>query len=722
MKKQSHVKKLIFLLLSFSMTFQVFGKDNIQNEIKEMQEQTKKILKENSTISTEAHNKMTKDGIFSKCEKTDYFELGMCYGKCDKGWKGVLNRCYKNCDEGYTDTGIACVLPPDLKKRPKYNRGAGTAQVCPSGKDKKAGRCLDRCKNGYAADKYGNRCRQSCGRGYRTYRYVCYKNWRSWNWRKSYSRGLGKLPSICPQGKEKEVALCYPKCKNGFTGRGPLCLGSCPNGYKNLEVTCKSPGDIKKKVSKERRAGLPVYVGIKKPKNIKYIKDEFGRSLILHGVNSSNSSKSNKEFMPWVTENDVIQETKQFGFNGIRFLIFWAAVEPKKGEYDYKYLERVAERVKWYTDNGAYVVLDMHQDVYGYAVGGNGAPAWATDVGPYEEYLKEDVTDIIYEKTEWEPVKHMWWLENINPATMEAYKRFWDYDNHPWLQDHYVNAWKEVAKKFKDNPKVIGYDLMNEPHHPNLTPYFEHRYLGGFYKRLIKGIRELDNDKYIFFEPRSFSVNFGLPSGLKKVEDIRRGESRIVYSPHLYPVFIHEDVPYGSADKRQVSMWSRNRSREANLHEAPLWAGEVGANENAGDFNNYVEEALNLFDYMGAGWAWYSNQPSKTWALVDWDRKENKKLFFLVRAYPRAVAGHPEGYSFDVYKAEFFLKFKTKENVKAKTEIFVPKRHYPNGYTIKVYNTHKDASWSHTYDDESQILYLETKHVSEPYAVVIERK
>ena len=112
---------------------------------------------------------------------------------------------------------------------------------------------------------------------------------------------------------------------------------------------------MKKKVSKERRAGLPVYVGIKKPKNIKYIKDEFGRSLILHGVNSSNSSKSNKQFMPWVTKQDVIQETKQFGFNGIRFLIFWAAVEPKKGVYDYKYLERVAERVKWYTDNGAYV-------------------------------------------------------------------------------------------------------------------------------------------------------------------------------------------------------------------------------------------------------------------------------------------------------------------------------------------------------------------------------
>ena len=83
----------------------------------------------------------------------------------------------------------------------------------------------------------------------------------------------------------------------------------------------------------------------------------------------------------------------------------------------------------------------------------------------------------------------MWWLENVNPATMETYRRFWDYENHSWLQNHYINAWKEVAKKFKGNPKVLGYDLMNEPHHPNLTPYFEYKYLGGFYKDSFKKSR-----------------------------------------------------------------------------------------------------------------------------------------------------------------------------------------------------------------------------------------
>ena len=31
--------------------------------------------------------------------------------------------------------------------------------------------------------------------------------------------------------------------------------------------------------------------------------------------------------------------------------------------------------------------------------------------------------------------------------------------------------------------------------------------------------------------------------------------------------------------------------READLHEAPLWVGEFGGNENVGDYNNYIEEA-----------------------------------------------------------------------------------------------------------------------------------
>ena len=113
--------------------------------------------------------------------------------------------------------------------------------------------------------------------------------------------------------------------------------------------------------------------------------------------------------MSWVKEKDVIHETKKLGMNAVRLLIFWAAVEPQKGIYDEEYLERLAKRVKWYTDNGAWVILDMHQDIYGYAVHGNGAPGWATDVGPWEKIKNKKITEALPKK-----------LNNISTRRLEG--------------------------------------------------------------------------------------------------------------------------------------------------------------------------------------------------------------------------------------------------------------------------------------------------------------
>ncbi|MBK8350740.1 MAG: cellulase family glycosylhydrolase [Saprospirales bacterium] len=41
------------------------------------------------------------------------------------------------------------------------------------------------------------------------------------------------------------------------------------------------------------------------------------------------------------------------------------------------YLNELERRINWYTSRHMYVMIDMHQDVYGAAVGGHGAPDWA---------------------------------------------------------------------------------------------------------------------------------------------------------------------------------------------------------------------------------------------------------------------------------------------------------------------------------------------------------
>lgn len=106
-------------------------------------------------------------------------------------------------------------------------------------------------------------------------------------------------------------------------------------------------------------------------------RDAEGRVLILHGVNVSNVSKGSPFFPEWFTEPDA-QDLADRGLNVVRFLIIWEAIEPAKGEFDHEYLDMVEEKVAWFTSRGIYVLVDMHQDVYGPKFGGDGAPLWAT--------------------------------------------------------------------------------------------------------------------------------------------------------------------------------------------------------------------------------------------------------------------------------------------------------------------------------------------------------
>ena len=42
-------------------------------------------------------------------------------------------------------------------------------------------------------------------------------------WKQAYGRGVGKVITACPDGKEKDGALCYPICRDGYYGVGPVC-------------------------------------------------------------------------------------------------------------------------------------------------------------------------------------------------------------------------------------------------------------------------------------------------------------------------------------------------------------------------------------------------------------------------------------------------------------------------------------------------------------------
>src|SRR5580693_10665182 len=75
------------------------------------------------------------------------------------------------------------------------------------------------------------------------------------------------------------------------------------------------------------------------------IKDAYGRTLILHGLNTGGGAKHIPGHQPWISEADVQREDTAFGFNAVRYLIFWGAIEPVKDSFDENYLAQVKKRV-----------------------------------------------------------------------------------------------------------------------------------------------------------------------------------------------------------------------------------------------------------------------------------------------------------------------------------------------------------------------------------------
>ena len=45
-------------------------------------------------------------------------------------------------------------------------------------------------------------------------------------WRDSFGRGGGESVSDCASNQDKDGALCYPKCQEGYSGVGPVILNA----------------------------------------------------------------------------------------------------------------------------------------------------------------------------------------------------------------------------------------------------------------------------------------------------------------------------------------------------------------------------------------------------------------------------------------------------------------------------------------------------------------
>ncbi|MFX1447594.1 MAG: cellulase family glycosylhydrolase [Promethearchaeota archaeon] len=238
-------------------------------------------------------------------------------------------------------------------------------------------------------------------------------------------------------------------------------------------------------------------------KNGQFIDDK-GRIVLLRGVNLGGSSKvpltpngathiktnfidhRDVSFVgrpfPIKEADEHFSRLKHWGFNSIRFLVTWEAIEHRGPKmYDKEYLDYLEEILKLAEENEFYIFIDPHQDVWSRITGGDGAPGWTFEkVGldyttfegseaAFTMQLRYDSNDPAkYPPMHWMGNTHrfvngtMWTLffggKDFAPSSIIDGKNAQDY-----FQDHFFDAMKQVALRVKDNSHVLGFDTLNEP-------------------------------------------------------------------------------------------------------------------------------------------------------------------------------------------------------------------------------------------------------------------
>jgi endoglycosylceramidase len=393
----------------------------------------------------------------------------------------------------------------------------------------------------------------------------------------------------------------------------------------------------------------------------RHFRDEVGRVLLLHGVNVSNVSKSAPFFPQWLTE-DHVQMLADRGLNVVRFLIIWEAIEPEKGVFDQAYLDMVEEKVAWFTSRGIYVLVDMHQDLWGPKFTGDGAPLWATlDHGlPFD------------------PPPGHWFMKYGEPAVKQAFQSFWD--NEEGIRDHFVMAWQEVAKRFADNPMVIGYDLINEPYIGNWEvtqiPQFEAEVLTPFYALVAAGIRELDGNHIIFVEPTA-SKGLGIKGGIGPI-----GDDKVAYAAHYYHPTMDMLSSYSDKKENMLKVFTQIRD-EGWAMGGPTFLGEFGFFLGFGGYELYAQHQFEVMEELGMSWtAWSFDRGTCFLCLLDPDGNPNWALEAITQARPRRIAGRLVSWHWDAASLTMTLAFDPEGFGGGETVIATPALLFPDGPTV----------------------------------------
>jgi len=156
---------------------------------------------------------------------------------------------------------------------------------------------------------------------------------------------------------------------------------------------------------------------------------------------------------------------------------------------------------------------------------------------------------------------------------------------YPWLyqspqeQEHLIAVWRRLATHYRDEPAVLGYDLLNEPipHFPKLERL--NSSLEPLYKKLSAEIRKVDAHHILFLGGAQWDGNFSVFG--------KPFDANVAYTFHKYWTVPDESVLQQYIDFRE-------------RYDVPIWMGESGENT-----NEWIAQFAKSLEKNNIGWAFW---------------------------------------------------------------------------------------------------------------------
>lgn len=264
-------------------------------------------------------------------------------------------------------------------------------------------------------------------------------------------------------------------------------------------------------------------------------------------------------YRKWLTEKDI-EFLASIGCNSVRIPCNYRHFEDDMEPFAYKEagFEMLHRAVDWCRKHGILAVLDLHA-AQGFQSGD-------------------------------------WHCDNIFGEQVNLY-------TDRLSQKRYIALWKEIARRYRDDEAVAGYDLLNEPVCADAT---EVKALNALYRETVASIREVDPNHIIFLEGDQWSIDFSQMDA--------PFDPQLAYSPHYYnPAATRHgtwpmEVDGVMQDRAKMDEDTDARISFMKKYDVPVWMGEFGARRYPviEDKAQALRDYIQCYEDRGSSWCYWN--------------------------------------------------------------------------------------------------------------------